>query len=457
MQTHVRAKLDWQLATLLLAIGAAFPVHSYESDVHYGLTLWLAQKAGYPDWQARAIATGNFRVDSGSMSTLALLPEYACIGKDDGLAREVQERHYPSEAKVPGDSHERVVEPGSPAAREPLTKTLRAAKGHEAQYLGLFGAALHPLQDSWAHSGVPGAPAFGSMGCDARLAAAPPVRGNGGPHAADLTFVSPVATVAMAEVTYEALTAFPSVKGEARTAQGWPLLASAVRGFAEARTKTAKRQWFVKQGMEDTAFLDGITLPDGTDPGQLNFAGRQLPPLSKPASMQHDAPPDAREFFDRLIVRWLGDEPVESVVADLATHKVDSRKGSAATSSQAAQLTARLKAWKLRDHGTAARLAHLTRPYTAAEIAQVNVLSKQPTAYVAVAVEQAFFPLVTRGPAPSPLLPYILHILPGQDASEPRAVAVMRLKHAPRDTIGLLAEKSAGGWTLVDVVSVVDQ
>jgi hypothetical protein len=437
-----RAKLGRQLATLLLAIGAAFPAHSYESDVHYGLTWWLAQKAGYPDWQARAIATGNFRVDSGLMSTLALLPEYACIVKDDAVAREIQERHYPSKAKVPADPHDRAVEPGSPAAREVLAKTLQAAKGHEAEYLGLFGAALHPLQDSWAHSGVPAAPSFGSIGCDSKLAAVPPVRGNGGPHAADLTFVSPVPTVAMAKATYDALTAFPPVKGEHRTAQDWSSLEPVVRAFAEARSKTAKREWFVKQGIADTNFLEAITLPDGAKPGALHFDGRQLPPLEKAASMQYDVPLDAREFFDRLIVGWLGKEPVEAIVG---------------SSPRAAQLAARLKVWKLRDHGTSARLAHLTRPFTAAEIAQVNALSKQPEANVAVAPEQAFFPLVTHTPNPSPLLPYILHSLPGQGASAPRAIAIARLKHAPRDTIGLIAEKSPSGWTLVDVVSVVDQ
>jgi hypothetical protein len=158
--------------------------------------------------------------------------------------------------------------------------------------------------------------------------------------------------------------------------------------------------------------------------------------------MQYDVPTDARDFFDRLIVRWLGNEPVEAIV------------GSAPG---AAQLGARLKLWKLRDHGAAARLAHLTRPFSAAEIAQVNALSKQPGANVAAPVEQALFPLVTRSPTPSPLLPYILHMSPGQGASAPRAIAVARLKHAPRDTIGFVAEKSASGWTLVDVTSVVDQ
>ena len=78
-------------------------------------------------------------------------------------------------------------------------------------------------------------------------------------------------------------------------------------------------------------------------------------------------------------------------------------------------------------------------------------------AWMPLAGEVAFFPLVTHTPNPSPLLPYILHILPGEGASAPRAIAVARLKHAPRDTIGLVAEKSASGWTLVDVVAVVDQ
>ena len=437
-----RAKRGWQLATMLLVIGAAFPVHSYESDVHYGLTRWLAQKAGYSDWQARAIATGDFRVDSGLMSTLALLPEYACIVKDADVAREIQERHYPSKTKVPADPRDRAVEPGSPAARDALAKTLQSAKGNEAAYLGLFGAALHPLQDSWAHSGVPAAPAFGSIGCDAKLASAPPVGGNGGAHSADLTYVSPVDTVEMAKATYEALTAYPPVKGERRTAQDWSLLEPGIRAFAEARSKTAKREWFVKQGIADTEFLEGTTLPDGPKPGALHFDGRQLPPLEKAASLQYDVPTDAREFFDRLFVRWLGNEPVEAIVA---------------SSPHAAQMQARLKVWKLRDHGAAARLAHLTRPYSAAEIAQVNVLSKHAEANVAIAPEQAFFPLVTHTPNLSPLLPYILHTLPSRAASAPSAIAIARLKHAPRDTIGFLAEKSASGWTLVDVISVVDQ
>ncbi|MBH2008562.1 MAG: hypothetical protein I8H71_02560 [Xanthomonadaceae bacterium] len=430
------------LAALLLTTGAALPVYSYESDVHYGLTLWLAQKAGYPDWQARALATGNYRVDSGLMSSLTLLPEYACFGKDPAVAREIQERHYPSKSSVPADAQDRVVEPGSSAAREALTKTLKAAEGKEEAYLGLFGAALHPLQDSWAHSGVPAAAAFGSIACDPKLAAVPSGRESGGPHGADLTYLSPMAAVAMAKATYDTLTAFPPIKGEQRKAQEWTSLEPVVRAFAQARTKTAKREWFLKQGIPDTDFLEGTTLADGQNPGTLHFDGRQLPTLENAGSMQHGVPKEAREFFDALIARWMGKEPVESIVG---------------SSPGSVQMIARLKIWKLRDHGTAARLAHLARPYSAAEIAQINALSKDPKSSVAEPPQKAFFPLVTGGVNPSPLLPYILHILPREGTSALRAIAVARLKHAPRDTIGLVAEKSGSGWALVDVMSVVDQ
>lgn len=456
-QGRIFARVNRHLALLLLAIGAHFPAYSYESDVHYGLTRWLAEKSGFSEWQSHLIATGNFQVDSGSMSTLALLPEYACIVKNDLVARQIQNQHYPSNLKVPADPHDRGVEPGGPAAREAIAKTLTQAKGHEAQYLRLFGAALHPLQDSWAHAGVPELAKFGPITCDARLAAIPAARANEGAHAADLTYLLAREALAMAKATYDELVAFPAVNGEKRTAQDWSLLEPQVRMFVEARTKTTKHEWFVKQGIVDTGFLEGTTLPDGPNPGPLRFDGRQLPPLTSVSSTQYDVPLAVREFFDQLIVHWLGDEKIETVVSQFAQVQIGKPKGGFALASRAAQLTTHLKLWKFRDHGTWARLAHLTRPFTASEIVQVNDYSKKPSAGLEMDAKQAVFPLVSRNPQPSPLLPYILHMLPNEPTSGPRAVAILRLKHAPRDTIGLIAERTSSGWKLVELVSVVDQ
>jgi hypothetical protein len=439
-------------------IGFSFPAHSYESDVHYGLTRWLAQKAGFAEGHSHLIATGNLNVDSGSLSTLALLPVYACLGRDTLVARDIQDRHFPSKVKVPADAPVRVVEPGSLAAREAIAKTLAQSKGNEGQYLGLFGAALHPLQDSWAHAGVPaGIAKFGPISCDARLNTVPPSQEGKSAHAAGLTFLSPERALAMAKATYEELARFPSISEQARIAQDWSLLEPQVRKFVSARTKTEKREWFVRQGIVDTGFLEGTTLPDGPSAGPLKFGVSQLPVLTNAHSMQHGVPPDAREFYNALIMRWLGDEQLETVVSEMAQVKVSDGKNRGTPSSRAAQLATRLKLWKLRDHGTWAQLAHLTRPYTAAEIARVNDQSNKSAENVAMEARQVLFPLVIYDPKPSPLLPYILHMVPEERTSVPRAIAILRLKHAPRDTLGLIAEKDSSGWRLVDLVSVEDQ
>lgn len=436
------------LSALLAAL--SLPAHSYESDVHYGLTLWLSLKAGFSPWQARAIALGDYRIDSGSMSTLSMLPEYACVGKDAPTALAIQQRHYPSDSSVPSAPEKRAVEAGSVAARAMLVQTLRAAQGKELQYLGLFGAALHPLQDSWAHAGVPTVPTLGGESlCDDKLASSPPARGSGGPHSADLTFTSQVSTTAMAKATYEALTQFPSIQSERRVAASWSAIEPSVQQFANARTKTSKREWFVSQGVSDTAFLEGITLPDGPSPGSLDFDGRQLPPLEANTSTQYDAPVDARAFFDRLVRRWFGDEPLERVVADLT------EGGRAAA--RAEQLTARLKLWRLRDHGAAADMAHLARPFSKRELAKVNLLSSRASDSIHVPPQKAFFPLVAIGPNPSPLLPFVVRTLPPVSGQMPRAIALARLKHAPHDTIMFVAEMNTKAWTLVDVIGIVDQ
>jgi hypothetical protein len=55
---------------------------AFESDVHYGLTQWLALKAGFDPAAARMIAIGDNRVDSGDMQFVDLGIMYACAAKD---------------------------------------------------------------------------------------------------------------------------------------------------------------------------------------------------------------------------------------------------------------------------------------------------------------------------------------------------------------------------------------
>jgi hypothetical protein len=121
------------------------------------------------------------------------------------------------------------------------------------------------------------------------------------------------------------------------------------------------------------------------------------------------------------------------------------------------ELTARMKLWKLRDHGSAAALAHAAGPLSGKQLAAVERLAKAPNAYVVPgAVAEAFFPLLAKGEHASPLLPYIVREL--RPPSGPsRMLAIARLRHAPYDTVGWIAERSGERWVLVDMVAAVDQ
>ncbi|MBO0756211.1 MAG: hypothetical protein J2P54_10150, partial [Bradyrhizobiaceae bacterium] len=193
---------------------APAPATAFEADVHYGLTDWLALQAGFEPLQAKIIATGDERVDSGDMPYVDLVALYACLHKDEISARRAGEHHFPSAGNFPGPPETRDVVPDSGAARKAALEVI-AVSPSQAQYRLLqLGEALHVLQDSWAHQGVPSVPQLGdaSSTCDSRLAwGHSQARGGPASHRADLTMYWPTDTVAMAQVTYDILKQYPLI------------------------------------------------------------------------------------------------------------------------------------------------------------------------------------------------------------------------------------------------------
>jgi hypothetical protein len=415
--------------------------------VHFGLTRWLALKAGFGDSEATAVALGDQRIDAGLMDTLALSLEYACTGKYPEVALQVQRQHFPAAKPVPARPEERQVVAGSDAARKDLTQLAALWAGKEALLLGKLGEALHPLQDSWAHRGTPDAPAaIGGLACNPELlslhAAA---RGGSASHAADLTAGGAADVAAMARVSYDVLLAYPPISGKKRTAAPWDSLRVPLDAFIKAGTKTAKRQWFLAEGFDDTSFLEGVSLPDGADPGLLHWTGRRLPVMPVNVSNQHDAQPEVRAFFDQVVARWLGGEKTETMLAQMGPGKAS------------AELAARMKLWKLRDHGAAAALAHAKGPLSAAQLRRIEQMARDPKAFVQTAnVAEVVFPLQALAPYATPLLPYVTSKLPADATGEPRAAAILRFRHAPYDSVALVAQKRGDRWMLVELVSVVD-
>ncbi len=442
----------------LLALASSGPALGYESDVHYGLTRWLALRAGFGESHAEAMAVANQRVDGGMVEMQWLNLEYGCAGRLPDLAREFQARNYPSAMAVPAEPAERAVLPGGEAARRDLAALSARLQGKEGLLVGKFGEALHALQDSWSHQGTPSTPDFGAvLDCDARLVSAPPAaRGGAHSHAAERTARWPADALAMAKATYEVLLAYPPIEGRTRQPAPWPTLALAVEAFAKADTKTRKRAWFIGQGFGDTGFLGGTSLADGPDPGPLQWGGRKLLPLPGSASTQHDAPADLRAFVDRLLARWLSAERVEDVVADLGPRR-DALSPAGSALRPRSDLMARLELWRLRDHGAAAELAHAPAALTAAQLRAVDRLTRDKRAVVLPASPaDALFPLLPGGPEAAPLVPYIVRPLPDARGRQ-RMIAILRFRHAPYDTVGCIVEREGKRWTLVDLVALVDQ
>lgn len=428
---------------------------AWESDVHYGLTFWLAVKAGFDEREARVIATGNQRVDSGDMPYIEPLFAYACAGVDDAGAKRAGDHHYPSAGALPGPAEARAVAPGSAAARTAVSAMSKVAPSQAVFMLHKLGEALHPLQDSWSHQGVPDVPAAPEVrfACDAtRTWAHPKPRGGWNSHKADLTRHWPADTVAAAQATYEVLTAFPPTAGTPRSPQPWDRIRPALDGFIKAASKADKAKWFTAQGVADLSFLEGISLRDGAQPFDAEWPGRRFPPVPTDQSRQHHVAEDLLDFYHRFFDGWIAAKDFTALAAEFGPA---GKTGAAAATR--AQLASRLKLWRLRDHGRVADLAHAPA-LTPQQRATIDTLGRERDALATYEnATDAYFPILPRTGTNevSPLLPFVIRTI-APNGGNARAAAVVKFRHAPYDVLAVVAEKSDKTWRVVAVVAAVD-
>jgi hypothetical protein len=120
------------------------------------------------------------------------------------------------------------------------------------------------------------------------------------------------------------------------------------------------------------------------------------------------------------------------------------------------ELAARLKLWRMRDHGAAADLAHAPGRLTAQQIAAAVALTKRSDVYARYnKPSDAFFPMVTFGNDPSPLLPFLVAESKGA-GGQARMIATAKFHHAPYDVIAVVAENIEGQWRVVAIDAAVD-
>jgi hypothetical protein len=122
-----------------------------------------------------------------------------------------------------------------------------------------------------------------------------------------------------------------------------------------------------------------------------------------------------------------------------------------------AELAARLRAWRIRDHGRVADLAHATHALTASQRSELSAIARDPRQLANYpAPAEAYFPLLVNGPEPSPLLAFILYPVASSKLGNPRVIAVTKFRHAPYDAVEVLGERVANRWYVVAIRAVVD-
>lgn len=449
MQPHASRLLKRSTLSLLAALAVPLTCNAFESDVHFGLTYWLAKKAGFAPGEAQAIAIANQRLDAGSIEYMMSPLQFACLSRYASDAADNQARHYPSTSKTPSPAQARPVVAGGPASQSTVDAALkRADEGKAAFMLGEFGRSLHALQDSWAHQGTPSVPDWSRHGiaCDANLAMAAPLdRGTPQSHAADLTWRWPADVEAMAKATYAQMLKYPSINGAHRTAVPWEQVQPALAGFTGARTKRAKADWFAANDVTDITFLDGTSLPDGLSWKAARWKGRRDIPTPMPPTAQFGVDKALIDFYSGFLSDWVTTSPVDkrwlSALATGRNHQPDDT------------LVAQLIGWRLRDHGS--YLALEAQPQSARSPS--SPLRQRAAFEVFKSLNSAVLPLILEGDKPSPILPFLVFALPDSADGNKQAVALIKLLDAPYDTIGVLAEKPNGSaWKITGLISSPD-
>jgi hypothetical protein len=282
------------------------PAYAWEADVHYGLTKWLALKAGFSPSQAEDIAKGDVGVDSSHVTDPIMSSLLSCRSDDSG-SNTVHDNHFASKMPAPGAPPARRVTPGEVWIKQNI---LPVPPGSNRIVLGQY---LHTFQDSWSHQAEPDVPPT----CNSMLAwAHAQVRGGWSCHIADLTYRWHDDVVAMAGATYEILR-----KRTAGRSPAWSTLLKSVEDFAARRSKWEKDDWFRSQWAREPwfaqdkyfrslEFLQGLTVPDCREAGEcksydFSIVGQYAKSIGE-SGRAADVPGDVFDLFGKLLTTMVG-------------------------------------------------------------------------------------------------------------------------------------------------------
>ena len=443
----------------LCGIAYSAASYTYETDVHYGLSYWLARKIGFEHREAHEIARANQRTDLGLISATHMMLLATCAGHGGNVedaSRDVRDRHFRSNESVPKHPRYRPVTAAGKYAMQEISARAKDTSEANDQFYS-FGRAMHGFQDSYSHQGE----ASTLIACPddwvwshPRIGTPPQAWGGPDSHEPDFTYKRREVAIEMAKRTYEYLLEFRKhrMKNHASAAVGWDSLEGDVRRFVEASTKTNKERWLEEQGVPQArSIAAGTNLPPGgkgfdyyRSAPRLNLVGEHGPTQAEAGESQkarvmiaifqqfrskNSAPTSVTKEFEKFFSVWFSGSPR---VRDF----VPQRPSVNGTPVDPTVFLRVLNVMLSADHGTASAARHGLAP---SEETSKPVRFDDWRKMLRPLYGEPFF--VAKTTTPGPL--------------EGEYVAFLRLIQAPHDLVLVSMQESSGNWEVRDLTIVV--
>lgn len=442
---------------LALGIGlTCFPchtLHAWESDVHLGLTQWLALQAGFPYEQAREIASGTQSVDDEWDTAPVWLGIKVIFANSKDSSKVLRDNHFPTVGEIPDDPKNREVEANSLMAQQAVLRELEIPyRTKPFRALRDLGRALHSFQDSWSHQGQPDVPLRPVWAISPEYAwSHPEQRGGWYSHDADLTANHIDDAFDVAEKTFVKLCDY-HLKNfpQKHTRQcNETSLTRDVGEFFKASSKQAKLEWLTSHdiGREDAvAAVNFTSLSDANI--DVEHRSRRVTSQSKVDT----AGVAVEKFIDAFLRKWIVEGDVTTAATFVSERGLDEqfalmgfpdRKFDASRQSRQWR-EGFLSLWLLDDHSKADQMHHGMDPKFGYELTRNSDEKRIEVASLHEAIEWKGgkrYEILQVNAANNPFL-------------NPASAVVFRFIHAPKDAIVLVVQKAGKQWEIIRLIAI---
>jgi hypothetical protein len=331
----------------------------------------------------------------------------------------------------------------SPPATKPAPAALRD-----------LGEALHALQDSWSHKGMPDVPLvpFGDQ-VNPQLAYGHPLdRGGWYVHDADLPQLYPVDLLAASNATCKVLAQLQHPKISKTNPTPCQDVDSQLRNFAKAATRQEKTAWFKSDSKVpftlyvNQNFLNGITIPG---PGTQILKRSATAARAAQDELQRrtsNLPSELRNFVDSFLKIWIIERNVSAIPEFVNIAEITKQLRPPGVPANLQDWLRKFFAmWLIDDHafvnrmghGNAAAEGYAALPQNVVDSAQYRFLRYER-------LEDAI-------DAPDNAIPYEIRSVPPPQGFDSAYVVLFHFRTQPHDSIGLICGRVNGNWRVIRI------